>query len=290
MILEFSAPSKTFLSGEYAVLNGGPALVLTTAPRFHLRAESGAGGVTGFHESSPAGRWLRQREPVWRGWKIAFHDPHKGRGGAGASGAQFLLAHAFTTRLQGGEFCLRDAWNDYQVLTHGQGSGADVLAQGTGGVSRVDLRGPETHAFDWPYVDMDFLIVRTDRKMPTHEHLQTLDRSKLEDLVAPARDVTASFGHRPAKVFAQAVKSYGLALRELELQAPATLDWLKQFESRDWCWAAKGSGAMGADMLTVLLPIEARVKARQMMNSLGLEIMASSADLSAGLKEGRNAG
>ena len=36
MTLTFSAPSKTFLSGEYAVLNGNPALVLNTGPRFHF--------------------------------------------------------------------------------------------------------------------------------------------------------------------------------------------------------------------------------------------------------------
>lgn len=37
MTIALSAPSKTFLVGEYAVLRGGPALLLNTSPRFRLR-------------------------------------------------------------------------------------------------------------------------------------------------------------------------------------------------------------------------------------------------------------
>ena len=38
-IIEISCPAKTFILGEYAVLDGGPALVLNTAPRFVCRIQ-----------------------------------------------------------------------------------------------------------------------------------------------------------------------------------------------------------------------------------------------------------
>jgi mevalonate kinase len=114
MSLVLSVPSKTYLTGEYAVLVGGSALVLNTGPRFELRASRksavsgsqaqsvaiGDGVVAGIPEAAPAVGWLKQREPLLRGWQLEFIDPHAGRGGFGASGAQFVLVHAFTTLLQ----------------------------------------------------------------------------------------------------------------------------------------------------------------------------------------------
>src|SRR5665213_3933088 len=100
MNIHFSAPSKTFLTGEYAVLCGGPALVLNTSPRFELKAVRGEFGVAGIPDGSPASQWIKQRAPLLADWKIEFSDPHQGQGGFGASSAQFLFVHALTTLLQ----------------------------------------------------------------------------------------------------------------------------------------------------------------------------------------------
>ena len=38
-VIEISCPAKTFILGEYAVLDGGSAIVLNTAPRFVCRIQ-----------------------------------------------------------------------------------------------------------------------------------------------------------------------------------------------------------------------------------------------------------
>jgi mevalonate kinase len=130
MKFRMSAPSKTFLTGEYAVMVGGPALLLNTGPRFKFSADhtgTSEAVITGIPAGSPADTWLKQRAPLLEGWKLSFEDPHGGRGGFGASGAQFLFVHAFTTSLQFSKripkFELKSIFNDYQVCARGSGSG-----------------------------------------------------------------------------------------------------------------------------------------------------------------------
>ena len=43
---------------------------------------------------------MELRSPLIREWNLEFLDPHGGRGGFGASSAQFLFIHAMTTFLQ----------------------------------------------------------------------------------------------------------------------------------------------------------------------------------------------
>lgn len=125
MSLVLSVPSKTYLTGEYAVMVGGSAIVLNTGPRFSLRANYnpnsspagekavdsnlqeeaqtirvGEGKIKGIPEQAPALKWLKQRQPLLNNWHLEFVDPHTQRGGFGASGAQFVLAHSFTSLLQ----------------------------------------------------------------------------------------------------------------------------------------------------------------------------------------------
>ncbi len=282
MSLTLSVPSKTYLTGEYAVMSGGAALILCTGPRFQLRSErGGAGKVCGIPEGSPAALWLKQREPLLRDWDLEFLDPHEGRGGFGASGAQFILVHAFTTMLQH-NFKLepenmnrKDLWNDYQVLSNALGSGADVLAQIEGGVAKVDMAKIEASASLWPYPDLGFMILRTGAKLPTHLHLSTLNRDKLATLVGPAQDVVDAFGKNDSGIFLQIVKSFTAALRELNLQSQRTLELLKPFDEQDWCLASKGCGAWGADTILVLFPQEKQAAAIAFAEDQGLEIVST---------------
>jgi mevalonate kinase len=330
MSLVLSVPGKTYLTGEYAVLVGGSALVLNTGPRFELRAlrESsvaiGEGVVTGIPEGSPALGWLKQREPLLRGWRLEFVDPHEGRGGFGASGAQFVLVHAFTTLLQMNlESAMigvaqatsntveivhsaakietnaldtvvakidtaimllesKDVWNDYRVFSK-QGSGADLLAQMEGHVSLVNMEKCEATSQGWPYKDIGFVIARTGRKIPTHEHLAGLKNDRLQALREPASEAVASFGRDSGVEFARKVKSYAYVLRELGFQSPHTLELLAPIEKQDWCLAAKGCGAFGADTLAIVFAEPAREDALRFLRARELELVATD-------KGGRSAG
>lgn len=287
MKIDFSAPSKTFLAGEYAVLKGASALILSTTPRFELRAERGGEtSVRGIPAGSPAAKWLDQRAPLLRDWKLEFVDPHEGKGGFGASSAQFLFVHALTTLLQVSVsravsgLDLQALWNDFKVLGGGQASGADLLAQATGGVALV--RGSEAQVAAWPFPELEFAILRTGNKVATHTHLAALDYEPLERLVEPANWVTECFRHGSVEKFLQAIKAYSMALGELHLQAPSTLKLLSALEEQSWCKAAKGCGALGADTLLVFFAGEDRAAAGTYFAEAKLERIP--AELSEGLK------
>lgn len=290
MTLCLSAPSKTFLAGEYAVLRGSPALVLNTSPRFELYVRSGSGQVTGIPAGSPAALWLEQRQPLLERFDLHFHDPHQGKGGFGASGAQFLLVHSFTTFLQTGfsgmveGVRLSELWNDQNVLAKGKGSGADVLAQSVGAVARVNVKAQEALALAWPYAEIGFAIVRTQNKVATHEHLANIKEAQLDQLVAPAAACVEAFGHRSAQDFISALKDFSMALRQAGLQAATALEMCAKIENQSWCLAAKGCGALGADTVLFLYKKENQASVDAFVQKMGWSSSASDESLTGGIR------
>ena len=290
MTLTFSAPSKTFLAGEYAVLGQAAALVLNTAPRFELIAKKGETVTSGIPPESPAGLWLKQRAPLLEGWSLEFKDPHARQGGFGASSAQFIFIHCLTTYLQSSFSKITEVfdksalWNDHQVLTGQRGSGADVLSQLQGQVAFVDVRNTYTRAMPWPYPELGFGIVRTHQKVRTHEHLAQIDRKAMTMLVRPAQACVEAFGASSSEVFVSRLKAFSNALKEFDLQAPASLNLIRVFEDESWCLTAKGCGALGADTILFLYPIEEKEKAVAFVRKQHLNLVATHADLSSGLE------
>ena len=78
-----SVPSKTFLTGEYAVLSGGESLVVNTSPRFELHVTSRRNGqpVEAYIGESPAGN-LDSTQLYWLpGYRSPFcRSPQRTRG------------------------------------------------------------------------------------------------------------------------------------------------------------------------------------------------------------------
>jgi hypothetical protein len=75
--------------------------------------------------------------------------------------------------------------------------------------------------------------------------------------------------------FARKVKSYAYVLREMGFQSSHTLELLAPIEKQDWCLAAKGCGAFGADTLVILFAEQAREDARQFLRTWKLELVAT---------------
>lgn len=290
MILTLSVPSKTFLAGEYAVLRQGPALILNTSPRFELVVRRGDFKVQGIPEGSPAWRWIGARRPLLENFTVEFRDPHEGKGGLGASGAQFLMVHTLTTFLQS-SFSkvlvgapIVDVWKDHHALSEGLGSGADLLAQNAGWVSRVDMSELRAEALDWPYPELSWSVVRTHQKVPTHDHLKTLDRMAPAVLAIPAAKCVSAFGQATSEVFVGHLKAFAQTLRDLGLHVPSTMTLIQLLERESWCLMAKGCGALGADTVLVLYPTEEREKVNQFMRKQSLFVVATVADLTGGLE------
>ncbi len=294
MTLRLSAPSKTFLIGEYAVLLGGQALVLNTEPRFELVArklqQSNPAEIP-FHKNSPAAKWWQQRAPLLNDWSVEFLDPHLGRGGFGASSAQFVLIHALTTFLQSSVsravsgYDLQALRSDFQVLTAGQGSGADVLAQTVGQVAQIKMAEVSAEASPWPFQAMGFSIVRTAKKVATHEHLEELHLPTLEPLLELAAAAIVQFQSGREVEFVKSVQDYNQTLVQLGLQLPETRDLIERISKESWCLAAKGCGALGADTLLLLHPKAAGQDVAEFTRSIGLEpVVATESRLSPGLE------
>lgn len=208
-------PGKTFLVGEYLALAGGPSVVAMTRPCFEFSWTAIEKQSTqplelqhAFHTDSPAGRLLGElykKRPDCSDYRITFHDPHFGKGGLGASTAEFIGAWAFeqwllskklenraddtarrefvevlpnhrnevvpmwsSDRVGSGRF--RDLLDRYFQYVN-VGSGADLVSQVAGGIAVWDGVQDHMRRFSWPFSDLSMTLFKTGRKLATHEHL-----------------------------------------------------------------------------------------------------------------------
>ena len=295
MNIDLSCPSKTFVLGEYLVLDERQALVANTRPRFQLSLNSrGSGTCEGIHPNSPAGVWFRKHQQDFKGHSLSFIDPHEGRGGLGASSAQFLMVHYVHSVLAGHRPMLKSTetiqmiWEDFGELQKNakgrQPSGADIVAQWTGGLSLLKLDDVEVQSLMWPFQRESFFILRTGKKLATHEHLKTLekfDTTSLSESFSAAKSALIDIN---PNLFAESVNAYGRGLESLGLQAEESVKLVQAFRDSGLVKAAKACGAMGADMLFIFFDKERVSEIQKLIETMELEIVASHEDLSDGLK------
>lgn len=263
MGLSFSAPGKTFLAGEYLALDGGLALLAMTEPRFSLKAVRGTGRRVGFPAGSPAARRLDRQADFFSTLDLEFVDPHAGAGGWGASTAQYLMVHALQTG--GGawndemenlvdtksllENYLLDAWD-------GQGrppSGADLIGQMKGGLTFFSRQTGLIARGAWPFDNLDGYLIRTGVKLPTHEHLRSLVDLDTTTLAVIMTGLREAWSAADGRGFAEGIREYGRELQARGLVAETTLSLLHDLLWLEGVRAAKGCGAMGADVVFVLV-------------------------------------
>jgi mevalonate kinase len=294
MNLKLSCPSKTFLLGEYLVLNQGAALVLNTLPRFELNVNTrGEGSVQGVSPDSPAGQWMRQNKLVFSSVDVDFIDPHFGRGGFGASSAQYMLTNIVTQVLKNPEkhedFNIESIWRAYRqmemVSTEGlKPSGADIVSQYAGGLCEVMTDPFQFKSYKWPFADYSALLVHTGVKLATHEHLRglkRLDTDELESIYARAMEMM-SIGDAPA--FFDSVNDYYAELLEMSLVAEQTQVAVATLLSKPFIRAAKGCGAMGSDVIAVFIANQNRELALNLIAELNLKLIADSDTLERGFE------
>jgi mevalonate kinase len=299
--LILSVPGKTFLLGEYVALDGGPSLLLSTGPRFQLsvRPRVSDQDAPPFHPQSPAGLYFAQNEDDLKQWHFEFRDPYHGKGGLGASSAQFALLYAFQHGWEwrgAHDFPWTSLLKDYRACAwSGEGvppSGADVVSQLTGGVTWFDGRAIQAERLNWPFSGMAFTLIRTGHKVATHEHLKSdaglAPHSVLRTIVIEARK---AFESQDEIRLIESVNACSLALRQSGLTTAATTDLLDQMrDNHELFWAAKGCGAMGADVIIALHAVDREADIVRWAKGRGLEVCGSLTSLSSGietLQEGR---
>ncbi|NUM89333.1 MAG: hypothetical protein HUU37_09030 [Bdellovibrionales bacterium] len=256
----FEIPAKTFLLGEYAVLDGGKALVALTQPSFVLEA-GGEECPLPFHPASPAGK-LFQVMPGQKRQNIRWENPWTDRGGFGASSAEFVgmfLAHEST--IEDPRELAWNAWKIFRLMTaqmRNRPSGADVLAQAWGAAGKIsspailalDLGAHTLEPAAPSRLGLKIELFHTGEKLPTHEHLSgelsPFPTEEANGLVGRAIQALAAGDGRG---FVEAVRDYGALLERTERVAPHTEKILRRLRLRKEVLAAKGCGAMGSDVV-----------------------------------------
>lgn len=282
--MKWRIPAKTFLLGEYAAVAEGSAILLTTAPCFEL-SFTDDNLMQGIHPESPAGQWwLHHRMPMQG---LLWHDPYEGKGGLGASSAQFIgayLASCNLLHINPSRKALLDAY--YQSAWRGEGlrpSGYDVLAQIQNRCVYINRQNNITQSYDWVFKDVSFLLLHSGQKLATHYHLQrvTLPDS-LNELSAITEQAKRAFEQENSAELIIAINHYQQQLESRNLIAPHSLRHIQAFKMQPDVLAAKGCGALGADVLLLIVPnasLQAKIVS---LRSEGWTILATSDDLYTG--------
>lgn len=267
-------PAKTFLSGEYVALKGGPAVILTTTPCFEVTQTEDV-RESNLHPSSPAGRYLQALGDKG----VHFNDPYQGLGGLGASSAQFVgVYQGKHARVDDGR--LLEAYFD--VAWQGTGarpSGYDVLAQARSGCVCIHRNAGVIEHMPWPFTEIGFVIVHTGKKLATHTHLESLETLDYSHLDAAALAVFNAFRTANAAALPEAVNAFQEALTQSALTAPHSLQALNTLGIYPEVLAAKACGAMGADTLLLLTAAHTEQSLGRQLAEKGWNVLATRQNL-----------
>ena len=284
-----TCPSKTFLLGEYLVLGGGPCLTLATEPRFELHIRQG-NGESPFHLQSPAGKLWAKFAAVTKDWTAEFKNP-SAQGGLGGSGAEFLLLYSAIKASQSVaaeaqlESDLSDLLQLYGELASQEGvqpSGADLVAQAKGGVTLFEKSQGRLETTSWGFADLGFILISTGQKVPTHEHLKTLGEWDASGLENVTRQALQAYRIKHEQNFVHAVRQIRITLQSLGFEAPTTTKILDEITKAPSIRAAKGCGALGADVICALVDTKDIERVSALL-SRKYKIIATHQNLSEGL-------
>ncbi len=276
---------KTFLSGEYAVLEGGSAIGLATKPYFEFSdTEKPDFERINIHSSSAAGLYLHSKRQ-----KIdnLYIKNGYGVGGFGQSTAEFIyvwlkmnqqtwpLAKNLHLKIY------QDYLNLFSQDIKTKPSGADLLTQINSGVSifKNDQTADVTSML-WPFNNYEVLVFSTGLKIKTHEHLQTLDRKHCRDLVGLSNEVVDSFKNKNSDQFLQTLKIWIKTLEDKGLTDPKVSKIAKAFKAQFSDCVFKPCGALGADVVAIITPKTTVKAVINYANTVNFKYQTSSSDLS----------
>jgi mevalonate kinase len=296
--MKWQIPAKTFLVGEYIAITGDAAIILTTAPCFSLELIQ-AEQNKGIHEQAPASLYWGERglNPSNQQIKknnphLHFYDPYHGQGGLGASSAQFLAAYLASCQLGKEKPCAAALQNTYyDYAWNGEGlrpSAYDLIAQSQNRcvyIHRNHTEKPmqtQIQSYDWSFSDIAFVLLHSGEKMATHHYLQSAMMpnqnaiEKLKNIVEVARQALEK---RKSDLMIEAVNAYQQELESLSLTTPSSLEKLQALKKNKKVLAAKGCGAMGSDVLLLLVDKAELEEQLEHLSSSGWRILATSHNL-----------
>ncbi|MDP3561560.1 MAG: hypothetical protein Q8R83_05205 [Legionellaceae bacterium] len=280
--MKWFIPAKTFLVGEYVALFGGPAIVLTTTPCFEITLYE-QDGLQGIHPESPAGKWWIKQNIQFHG--LSWFDPYQGLGGMGASSAQFLGAYLASAYFKKNAITQESILKAYiESAWQGQGiapSGYDVLAQNLHGCVYINQQQNISHTYSWPFQNLAFILLRTGNKLATHNHLNNLKQIEgIDKLAVISESAHQAFCSVNEQRLIDTVKAYYQQLLAMHLVTDETANAIHLLQQQQDIFAAKGCGALGADVLLILVSASNLEQKKRQFNSDGWDIIATSEQIS----------
>lgn len=281
--MKWQIPAKTFLVGEYSAVAEESAIILTTEPCFELSIISN-NTSSEIHPESPAGLWWQQQGLKLE--ELVWHDPYQGRGGLGASSAQFLACYLSACAFKKLKPNLNDALNAYyQSSWSGIGlrpSGYDVIAQSQQSCVFINKQQRAIQSYPWVFKNLSFFIVHTGIKQATHQHLKVATLpAQIPFLSSIVDKAKTAFEYLSEETLISSVNDYHYVLRELHLinsNSLALIEIIKQYPE---VLAIKGCGALGADTLLILTQSNNKLQLADKLKSQGLLILATEDNLTA---------
>ena len=222
-VIEISCPAKTFIIGEYAVLDGGPAIVLNTSPRFTCRIQkNSAAPAIDLAENSPAGQWVRKRTQDFQSVQLEWSSHCGQQGGLGFSSAQFNILYAYSFILREGHIdhiTPKEVWRSYRSLKF-EGfipSGADIITQWVGGVTIFEQSPLSVETLTSSLPDLDCLVLRTGEYFETYKYLKSFELGDVSDLKKISESAVSAMKQKNESDFISAIKDYRQVLKKKKL-------------------------------------------------------------------------
>lgn len=244
-----SAPGKLIVCGEYAVLDGAPAIcaavdrraVVTVEPAdgdSHVVTAPGYSAAAAFHADATGLAWSGDAsdyalfEQVWRrslpvpdGPRHFILDTRSFRSASGGAkigiGSSAALTVALATALgaMGGQEAEKVAGPAHRDFQRGKGSGADIACSQNGGVI-VFRRGERSPAkIGWPrdlYYDVYWSGVAADTQDRIERYAKTGSKESRGELATSANNCADAFENGNAASILDALREYCGVLRRFD--------------------------------------------------------------------------
>ncbi|MBT4804477.1 MAG: hypothetical protein HON78_05740 [Legionellales bacterium] len=285
-VFEFSTSccAKTFFLGEYSALSTKKAILILTEPSFH--AVFSLGGLREDIKTSPPCEKLIDSNLCLQNLSYKFIDPYNGRGGLGASSAEFLFWLRAASFFSGTPYDFKKK-DEIDIMLNvyeknswsGVGSppsGLDLVSQNYSGIVYLDLHSSKVETMRWPFKTAGFCLAHTNKKLATHSHLEGI--RKPENMAFLANYVDSAWGsllQKDLSRLAMAINGFFNSQKDLGLVAGHTADIVDGAMESGIFLAAKGCGAMGSDVVMFLYEAKQNIEAVNFIQQLGLDILAT---------------
>ncbi len=254
---QISIPSKTFLIGEYAVLDGASALIASTTPYFNFKVNMQSSKLSHpFHSESAAGIYIEKNREIFSQIQIELME--KRPSGFGLSSAEWNCVVTIASLLKN-DVSVYDLWKEYVQIAKNT-SGADVVAQKLGGLCHFCMNPFTAENLIWSFSDIHFAFILTGESLETWKHLKDFKKESLDRLKNISHLSVDALKNKDEKKFIQSIKDYDQELQKKSWITPATRSLLEELKLHSEVLALKGCGALGAESVVFFFRKENKEK------------------------------